>query len=194
MKTITSAHPPRGRLRGRRWCLMDGMRLPFLRKAVAGDQPLVVSMSGVRLGDSVAFAGLSAALALPLAARTGLSGRCVVVGPAEVTAALETTAIREGLLVEVAEQFPRDRSLELVVIEAVGSWAAAAAHARDAVRSGGRLVVVTGTIREGLLARLRSTPPAVPDEAIVETLSSQGWQRARAIGGRDGLSFVEAFS
>lgn len=170
------------------------MRLPFLRKAAAGDQPLVVSMSGVRLGDSVAFAGHSAALALPLAARTGLSGRCVVVGPQEITAVLENTATREGLLIETAEQFPTDRSLELVVVEAVGAWAAAAAHARGAVRGGGRLVVVTGTLRDGLLARLRTSPPAVPVEAIVETLSSQGWQRARAIGGRDGLSFVEAFS
>ena len=56
------------------------MRLPFLRKAASSDEPLVVSMSGARLGDTVVFAGQSASLALPLAARTGLSGRCLVVG------------------------------------------------------------------------------------------------------------------
>ena len=58
------------------------MRLPFLRKAATGDEPLVVSMTGARLGDTVVFAGQSASLVLPLAARTGLSGRCLVVGPA----------------------------------------------------------------------------------------------------------------
>lgn len=170
------------------------MRLPFLRKVVAKDEPLVVSMSGVRLGDSVAFAGPSAALALPLAARTGLSGRCLIVGTPEVTSALESTATKEGLLVEVAEHFPTDRSFDLVVVEGVGEWAAAAAGARSAVRSGGRVVVVSGSVPKGLLARLRSSTPALPPEAIVQTLSGQGWQRARAIGGRDGLLFVEAFA
>lgn len=170
------------------------MRLPFLRKVVARDEPLVVSMSGVRLGDSVAFAGPSAALALPLAARTGLSGRCLIVGAPEITSVLDATATREGLLVEVAAHFPTDRSLELVVVEAVGDWASAAAGARDAVRGGGRLVVVSGSVPQGLLARLRRGTPAIPPEAIVQTLSGQGWQRARAIGGRDGLLFVEAFA
>ncbi len=170
------------------------MRLPFLRKAAADDQPLVVSMSGARLGDPVLFAGSSAALALPLAARTGLSGRCLVVGPPEVTAQLETAATREGLLVEVADRFPTDRSFELAVVEAVGQWSVAAAAAHNAVRRGGRIIVVTGTSRQGTFARFRSGAPAVSADAIVETLSSQGWQRTRAIGGRDGLLFVEAFS
>ena len=151
-------------------------------------------MSGVRLGDSVAFAGPSAALALPLAARTGLSGRCLIVGPPEVTSGLEATATREGLLVEVAEHFPTDRSLDLVVIEGAGEWDAVAASARDAVRGGGRVVVVSGAVPRGLLARLRTSTPPIPAEAIVTTLAGQGWQRARAIGGRDGLLFVEAFA
>lgn len=170
------------------------MRLPFLRKAAAGDQPLVVSMSGVRLGDTVAFAGLAASLVLPLAAKTGLSGRCLVVGPPEATAQLEAEATREGLLVEAAEQFPTDRSFELAVVEAVGEWPRATAGARDAVRGGGRLVVVLGAPPRGLLTRLRATPPAISADAVIQTLSSQGWQRTRAIGGRGGLLFVEAFA
>lgn len=170
------------------------MRLPFLRKAATGDEPLVVSMSGARLGDTVVFAGHSASLVLPLAARTGLSGRCLVVGRPETTAALEATATREGLLVEVADQFPVDRSFELAVVEATDDWATAAAGVRDAVRGGGRIVVITGDTREGLLARFKSKLAAVPVETIVETLSRQGWQRTRAIGGREGLLFVEAFA
>ena len=82
------------------------MRLPFLRKSATGDEPLVVSMTGVRLGDSVVFSGRSIALVLPLAARAGLSGRCLIVGSPDATAALETTATREGLLVETADRFP----------------------------------------------------------------------------------------
>ena len=170
------------------------MRLPFLRKPAAGEDPLVVSMSGARLGDTVVFAGQSASLVLPLAARTGLSGRCLVVGPPEFTAALEAAATREGLLIEVADRFPTDRSFELAVVEARGDWAPAAAGARDAVRGGGRIIVVTGTPRTGLLARLGSRPDEVSPESIVATLSGQRWQRPRPIGGRDGLLFVEAFA
>jgi hypothetical protein len=170
------------------------MRLPFLRKAATSDEPLVVSMSGARLGDSVVFAGQSASLVLPLAARTGLSGRCLVIGAQHLTTALEAAAMRDGLLVEVADRFPSDRTFELAVVEAVGEWATSAASARDAVRGGGRIIVVTGAPSRGLLTRLRARPAEIPVDAIVETLTRQGWHRTRAIGGRDGLQFVEAFA
>ncbi|MBK5297931.1 MAG: hypothetical protein JJE40_12305 [Vicinamibacteria bacterium] len=170
------------------------MRLPFLRAAATRGEPLVVSMSGARLGDAVLFAGQSAALALPLAARTGLSGRCRVVGRPESTAALEAAATRDGLLIETADRFPTDRSFELAVVEAVGEWIAAAAGAREAVRGGGRIVVVARSARQGLLAWFSARSPEISAEAIVDTLSSQGWQRTRPIGGRDGLQFVEAFA
>ena len=170
------------------------MRLPFLRRAATSDEPLVVSMSGARLGDAVAFAGHSASLVLPLAARTGLSGRCLVVGSPDHTGTLEAVAARDGLLVEAADRFPADRSFELAVVEAVGEWAASAAAARDAVRGGGRIIVVTGATSRGLLARLMAPPAEVSVDAIVETLTRQGWLRTRAIGGRGGLQFVEAFA
>ena len=170
------------------------MRLPFLRKASTGDEPLVVSMTGARLGDSVVFAGQAAALVLPLAARTGLSGRCLIVGPPDATAALEATATREGLLVETADRFPDDRSFELAVVEAAGDWPAATGGVRNAVRSGGRVVVVSGGRQTGLLSRFTATQPSVAAELIVRTLEGQGWQRTRSIGGRDGMSFVEAFA
>jgi len=172
----------------------QAMRLPFLRKALTGDVPLVVSMSGARLGDAVLFAGRSASLALPLAARTGLSGRCLVVGQPQSTARLEAAAEREGLLIETAERFPADRAFELAVVEVTAEWATAAAGARVAVRDGGRIIVVAGSPREGLLAWLGARPSELSAEAIIETLSSQGWQRTRPIGARDGLLFVEAFA
>ena len=173
---------------------MMKMRLPFLRRAFTGDVPLVVSMSGARLGDAVLFAGRSASLVLPLAARTGLSGRCLVVGQPGSTAVLEAAATREGLLIETAERFPADRAFELAVVEATAEWAAAAAEARMAVRDGGRIIVVAGSPREGLLARLSARPSEVSHDPILETLSRQGWRRPRQIGARDGLVFVEAFA
>jgi len=173
---------------------MVAMRLPFLRKAKPGAEPLVVAMSGARLGDSVLFAGHAAPLVLPLAGRTGLSGRCLVVGPQALTSSLESAATMEGLLVETSEVFPSDRSFELAVVEAVGDWAASASSARASVRSGGRIIVVSVSPREGLLARLTASVPEVPPESIVTTLKNAGWQRVRSIGAREGLAFVEAFA
>jgi hypothetical protein len=170
------------------------MKLPFLRKPATGEEPLVVAMTGVRLGDAVLFAGRSPALALPLAARTGLSGRCLVVGPPDVTGRIQASATREGLLVETADEPPADGAYELAVLEAAGDWRSIAGSCHDAVRSGGRVIVVAGSPREGLVARLtRGRVDAPAAEAIVRALSESGWHRAREIGEREGLKFVEAF-
>ena len=170
------------------------MKLPFLRKATTGEEPLVVAMTGARLGEAVLFAGQSPALALPLAARTGLSGRCLIVGVPEVTGRLAAAATREGLLVETAALPPGDATFDLAVIEATGDWSRAAAACRSAVRAGGRVIVVAGSAREGLVARLTRSPKESPAaDAIVRSLTDAGWQRARLIGERDGLTFVEAF-
>ena len=167
------------------------MRLPFLKKGVTGSEPLVVSMTGARLGDPVAFWGASPALALPLAARVGLSGRALVVGPAAQS--IETAATREGILVETAEGFPTDGSFDLAVVEATNGWVAAASAALPSVRSGGRVIVVTGVLKTGLRALLSSAPASAESaDTVVATLTRVGWHRARAIGGRDGLTFVEA--
>lgn len=169
------------------------MRLPFLRKAASTGEPLVLAMTGARLGDAVVFVGSSPHLALPLAARVGLSGRCVVAGTA--AAALEARATANGVLVEQAPDVPADGSFDLAVVEAAGDWAGPAARALRAVRPGGRIVVIAGAPRTGLLSRLTSAPdPPAPAEGIVEGLTAAGWLRARDIGQRDGLTFVEAFA
>ena len=54
------------------------MKLPFLRKAERED-PLVVSMTGIRLGDRLLYVGATPELFEPLAARVGLSGQTTVV-------------------------------------------------------------------------------------------------------------------
>jgi hypothetical protein len=170
------------------------MKLPFLRKATTGDEPLVLAMTGARLGEAVLFAGQSPGLALPLAARTGLSGRCLVVGPPDVTGRIEAAATREGLLVETSGQWPGDGTFDLAVVEATGDWTAAASSCRSAVRGGGRAIVVAGVAHWGLLSRfMRSGGEVVEADAVVRALTAAGWQRARAIGEREGLVFVEGF-
>ena len=169
------------------------MRLPFLRKAASSGEPLVLAMTGARLGEAVLFVGSSRQLALPLAARVGLSGRCVVAGAA--AASLEARATAEGVLVEPAPDVPADRSFDLAVVETEGDWARLAARALGAVRPGGRIVVIAAAPRTGLLSRLTSAPdPPAPADGIVANLTAAGWLRARDIGQRDGLMFVEAFA
>lgn len=171
------------------------MRLPFLRKATSGGEPLIVAMTGIRLGESVIFAGRSAAWAVPLAARTGLSGRCLVLGSAEATAPIESAASREGVLVETATAPTSTPTFDLAVVEATGSWEAAARDVKAATRSGGRIVVVSGAPAAGLIARLSGgSSPRVATESIVAALSTLGWERVRPIGEREGVSFVEGFA
>lgn len=171
------------------------MKLPFLRKAATAGEPLIVSMTGARLGDAILFTGRSDALALPLAARAGLSGRFLAVGEAGTAAALESAAQREGVLIETASQAPPDGTFELAVVEATGEWPAAVASARLAVRRGGRVVVVAGAPREGLLSRLTATSSASPPpDEVVRALTVEGWHLARVVGQGDGMTFIEAFA
>ena len=168
------------------------MRLPFLKKAATDSEPLVVSMTGARLGDPVAFWGSNPALALPLAARVGLSGRALAVGPS--ARSIESAAVKEGLLVEAADDFPGDGSFDLAVVETASGWERAAAAAKQTVRQGGRVVVVSGAPVSGLRALFGSTgDSSLSADAIVSELHRAGWQRARAIGAREGMTFVEAF-
>ena len=84
------------------------MKLGFLRKPARNESPLVVSMTGVRLGDRAIFAGSSLPLVMPLAARTGLSGQLLAIGAH--AADLKARAERDGHLVESADVPPSDGS------------------------------------------------------------------------------------
>lgn len=167
------------------------MKLGFLRKPAHESEPLVVSMTGVRLGDRAIFAGTNAALLMPIAARTGLSGQLLAVSGN--AADLKARAEREGHLVESAAAPPTDGSYDLAIVEAAGDWATTLAPLLAAVRPGGRIVVVIGAQPQGPLAFLKSSASSRQGPAaVVESLERAGWHRARSIGGRDGLEFVEA--
>lgn len=168
------------------------VKLPFLRKTEDGE-PLVVAMTGVRLGDKVVFTGSDPDLLLPVAAKVGLSGQTLVVS--QTGEALRARSEREGLLVELADTVPAAGSFDLAIVQAEGAWVESLSALADGVRRGGRIVVVAGRQPQGLLARLSRNASAEdgPDAAtIVLDLVRAGWTRGRSIGERDGLRFVEA--
>jgi hypothetical protein len=167
------------------------IRLPFLLRKPAHQEPIMVSMTGTRLGEKVIFAGDTASLLLPLAARVGLSGQLTVV--AAGSAALKAVAENEGILVDTEP--PHDGSYDLAVVEIRSGWDNELIRLRSAVRSGGRIIIVGGDSRKGFLARLRASRDSGPDvPSIVTALSAAGWRRAREIGEHEGLRFVEAFN
>jgi hypothetical protein len=169
------------------------MKLPFLRRP-EHEEPLVVSMTGVRLGDRVVYVGSTRGFFEPVAARVGLSGQTTVVAadPDTVKAAAE----RDGVLVDAVGTIPTDGSYDVAVLEARGAWQEAVSQLRSAVRRGGRLIVIAGQARgfRGWLGAFRpQEEPSPPDTEIVHVAEATGWGTARAIGGRDELRFVETF-
>lgn len=167
------------------------MKLPFMRTPQHRDEPTIVAMTGVRLGDKVHFWGSSPPLLLPLAARSGLSGQITVISGG--AAALLSAAEREGLLVDAASGPVSGAGYDLAVVHTDGPWTSALGPLLAATRDGGRLIVVAGEPPAGLLGRLRGGGAvAGPTEAeIVSAMSSAGWKRVRGIGERDGMRFVE---
>jgi hypothetical protein len=167
------------------------MRLPFLIRKDERDEPLIVSMTGARLGEKILYAGSTPAFFMPLAARVGLSGHTTLVAPNADD--LKRAAERDGLLVDALAAPPPAGDYDLAVLEARGPWIDDLSRLHATIRPGGRIIVIAGQPR-GLLARLR--PPNEPpsDDAIVRALEKEGWTRARGIGGQGGIRFVEAFN
>ena len=166
------------------------MKLPFLRKAER-DEPLIVSMTGARLGDRLLYVGGTLALFEPLAARTGLSGQTTVVAPEAES--LKAAAERDGVAIDVTATIPTDGTFDLAVVEAQGEWANAVRSVLGAVRLGGRLIVVAGEPRSWLGRLRRPAEFAPPDDEIVRIIEAAGWTSARPVGAREDLRFVESF-
>ena len=154
------------------------MKLPFLRKPER-EEPLVVSMTGVRLGDRLLFVGSTITFFRPLAARVGLSGQTTVVAPDARCA--EERAERDGLLIDAVDRNPRDGSYDLAIVEARGGWADAAAERRSrrfAWAGGSSLSPVSHAVGS---SRLRGPGETAPSDAeIVQHLVAAGWTSARS--------------
>ena len=170
---------------------------------------LVVSMTGVKLGDQFLQVGCAHGGRLgAVAAKVGLSGRAVVVAPDESSAArARKGAADAGVLVEVEVAPPRrlpakgDEFDLAVVDDTAGLLGAMRAEDRVAsirelarvLRPGGRVMIIGAGTRGGLgalLTRTQSALPFVSGDAI-KALEAEGFRSARVLGEREGLAFVE---
>jgi ubiquinone/menaquinone biosynthesis C-methylase UbiE len=172
--------------------------------------PLVVGMTGVKLGDRVLQIGCSNGGPLAaIAAKVGLSGRALAFVPDQAAMGrAQKAAANLGVLVEIelntSARLPvDDAAFDLVIVDdAAGAFSAMRAEERAAtireaarvVRPGGRAMIIGATPPQGISALL-SRGPAAPsiamsDEAI-KALETEGFRGARTLAAREGLVFVE---
>jgi ubiquinone/menaquinone biosynthesis C-methylase UbiE len=172
---------------------------------------LVVSMTGVKLGDQLLQVGCAHGGRLgAVAAKVGLSGRAVLIAPDDASAErARKGAAAAGVLVDIDVAPPtrlpaKGDEFDLAVVDdTAGLLGTMRAEDRVAsirelarvVRPGGRVVIIGAGTRGGLgalLTRTQSAPPFVASGDAIKALEADGFRSARVLGEREGLAFVEA--
>ena len=181
---------------------------PFTK---SGGDPhvLAVSMTGVKLGDRVAFIGAARPGRIAaIAAKVGLSGRASAAVPdAEAVARVNKAAADAGVLLDTdiadVKRLPYAAAdFDLVVIDDTGALlealgegdrAAVAREAARVLRPGGRVVVLGAGEPTGLNRLMPRTQasPLVRSGAVHALLSSNGFGIVRTLAEREGLVFIE---
>jgi len=177
--------------------------MPIFRPSAAPAIPLVVSVTGVRLGQRVLVVpGRDRKPLLEIAARVGLTGRTLALTSAQDAPRVQAEAERAGVLVDLAVlEMPMpvsDDTFDLALVDdraERGSGldiASLLPGLRAALRPGGRLVVLlqAGGGRLGRLFGGSEPPPAAA--ALLEALTAAGLRAGRLVTVRDGVGFVEA--
>jgi ubiquinone/menaquinone biosynthesis C-methylase UbiE len=181
---------------------------PFTRRAES--HLLAVSMTGVKMGDRVAFVGCAHGGRLAaIASKVGLSGRAVAVVPDDGSAALTRKGAEQaGVLVEIEVASPTALPVETaaidlaVVDDTAGLLAGMPAADRVAaireivrvLRPGGRVVLIGAGPVSGLARLVTRAPAAASLTAsgdINAALSANGFSIVRTLAEREGLVFVE---
>lgn len=171
---------------------------------------LVVSMTGVKMGDRLVQVGCAHGGRLAaVAGQVGLSGRAAVIAPDEASATrARKGAASAGVLVEVEVAPPTRLPIEtggfdVAVLDDAGGLLSTlrpedrVATIRELVRvlrPGGRVIIVGAAPRGGfgaLLSRAQSGPPFVAAGDAARALEADGFRSIRTLAEREGLVFVE---
>jgi cyclopropane fatty-acyl-phospholipid synthase-like methyltransferase len=182
----------------------------FLRKPARAREPLPITMTGVRMGERVLQIGVhDPELTGTLAARPGLSGHAAIVTLSEAAADRARQACNAaGALADItvttsgAPRIDGSAFDAAIVHDADPALATLATDARVAVlrachqalRPGGRLIVIDSLPRHGLAALLsraepRSEPP--PAGTLLSALEAAGFRPVRLLAEREGYRFIE---
>ena len=172
----------------------------------ADPHPLIVAMTGVKLGERFAQIGCAHGGRLAaVAAKVGLSGRAVAIVPDEESAArARNGAADAGVLVDVERAAPtrlpvEDEGFDLAVIDDTAGFLRRmrAEDRRDTVREvlrilrpGGRVMVIASNPPSGIAAWLARRPDDEPLTAESD-LQNGGFKSVRMLAERHGLIFVE---
>lgn len=181
---------------------------PFARRA----EPhlLAVSMTGVKMGDRVAFVGCPQGGRLAaVASKVGLSGRAVAVVPDERAAArARKGAAQAGVLVDVEVASPaalpiEPGTIDLVIVDDTAGLlgpipsadrVAAVRELARVLRPGGRAILIGVAPTSGLARLVARAPAAASFTASGDAnsaLAANGFSIVRTLAEREGLVFVE---
>lgn len=183
----------------------------FLRKTTVGREPLVMAMSGVRMGERLLQIGVDDPAVLgALAAKVGISGHAAVVtlddrsagrarkGVAEAAALADVTVSTDGSLPFEADSF------DVAIVHGVNGFMpvvdpAVRAHLLSQLlhvtRPGGRVIVTEAGARSGFKAMLAPAPKR--DDRYeqaggsVAALETAGFRPVRRLADREGVRFIE---
>lgn len=173
-----------------------------LRKT-APTEPLIVSMTGLRVGDRLLIAGVQDQKAVTLlAVKPGLSGRVCLVDEEEThTSRGAAAAEREGALVEPTTapltMLPFDpETFDVVVMNHVmprltsDRAVMAFAEALRVIRPAGRCVVIDAGRRSGLASLLGGGHRTDPAD-VEQVMKRAQFGGVRLLAERQGLLFIE---